>query len=78
MKCEEELNGLQNHLLTIEHLRDRFVSYQTAFNKLILELARRRQYREAAENIVRGMVSQLAAMSEGVLFVSLVLGQTGT
>ncbi|KAG6817162.1 hypothetical protein H0H87_012123 [Tephrocybe sp. NHM501043] len=63
-KCEEELNGLQNHLLTIEHLRDRFVAYQTAFNKLILELARRRQYREAAENIVRGMMSQLEAMAE--------------
>ncbi|KAG6900219.1 hypothetical protein C0993_001288 [Termitomyces sp. T159_Od127] len=63
-KCEDELNGLQNYLLTIEHLRDRFVSYQTAFNKLILELARRRQYREAAENIVRGMVSQLTAMTE--------------
>ncbi|KAF8072011.1 autophagy protein Apg17-domain-containing protein [Lyophyllum atratum] len=63
-KCEEELSGLQNHLLTIEHLRDRYVSYQTAFNKLILELARRRQYREAAENIVRGMISQLEAMTE--------------
>jgi autophagy-related protein 17 len=41
------------------------VSYQTAFNKLILELARRSQYREAAENIVRGMMSQLEAMTEG-------------
>ncbi|KAG6909963.1 hypothetical protein DXG01_014232 [Tephrocybe rancida] len=64
-KCEEELNGLQNHLSTLEHLRERFVSYQTAFNKLILELARRRQYREAAENIVRGMMVQLEAMTEG-------------
>ncbi|KAG5645529.1 hypothetical protein DXG03_005804 [Asterophora parasitica] len=63
-KFEEELNGLQNHLLTIEHLHDRFVSYQTAFNKLILELARRRQYREAAENIVKGMTAQLEAMAE--------------
>ncbi|GLB40493.1 putative autophagy protein Apg17 [Lyophyllum shimeji] len=63
-KCEEELSGLQSHLLTIEHLRNRYVSYQTAFNKLILELARRRQYREAAENIVRGMMAQLEAMTE--------------
>ncbi|RDB26201.1 Autophagy-related protein 17 [Hypsizygus marmoreus] len=63
-KCEEELNGMHNHLLTLEHLRSRFVSYQTAFNKLVLELARRRQYREAAENIVRGMMAQLEAMSE--------------
>ncbi|KAJ7931431.1 hypothetical protein B0H13DRAFT_1857841 [Mycena leptocephala] len=41
-----------------------FVSYRTAFNKLMLEIARRRQYREAAENIVRGMMSQLAAMTQ--------------
>jgi autophagy-related protein 17 len=31
----------------------------------MLEIARRRQYREAAENIVRGMMSQLAAMTDG-------------
>ncbi|KAG6822839.1 hypothetical protein H0H93_004746, partial [Arthromyces matolae] len=64
LKCDQELNDLQNQLLTIEHLRERFVSYQTAFNKLILELARRTQYREAVENIVRGMMSQLSAMTE--------------
>ncbi|KAJ7903658.1 autophagy protein Apg17-domain-containing protein [Mycena olivaceomarginata] len=55
---------LQQHLHTVEHLHQRFVSYRTAFNKLMLEIARRRQYREAAENIVRGMMSQLAAMTE--------------
>ncbi|KAJ7034962.1 autophagy-related protein 17 [Mycena alexandri] len=63
-ECEEQLASLQRHLLTVEHLHERFVSYQTAFNKLMLEIARRRQYREAAENIVRGMVAQLAAMTE--------------
>jgi hypothetical protein len=36
-----------------------------AFNKLMLEIARRRQYREAAEDIVRGMVRQLDSMTEG-------------
>jgi hypothetical protein len=36
-----------------------------AFNKLILEIARRRQYREAAENIVRGMMRQLDSMTLG-------------
>lgn len=65
VQCEEELDGLHDHLLAVEHLHDRFISYQTAFNKLILELARRRQYREAAENIVRRMVGQLEAMTEG-------------
>jgi len=62
--CEEQLASLQQHLHTVEHLHARFVSYRTAFNKLMLEIARRRQYREAAENIVRGMMSQLAAMTE--------------
>ncbi|KAF7330456.1 Kinase activator [Mycena venus] len=64
IECEEQLASLQQHLLTVEHLHQRFVSYRTAFNKLMLEIARRRQYREAAENIVRGMMSQLAAMTE--------------
>ncbi|KAJ7475766.1 autophagy-related protein 17 [Mycena latifolia] len=62
--CDEQLASLQQHLLTVEHLHERYVSYRTAFNKLMLEIARRRQYREAAENIVRGMMSQLAAMTE--------------
>ncbi|KAJ7773175.1 autophagy-related protein 17 [Mycena metata] len=63
-ECEEQLASLQQHLLTVEHLHERFVSYRTAFNKLMLEIARRRQYREAAESIVRGMMAQLAAMTE--------------
>ncbi|KAJ7494648.1 autophagy-related protein 17 [Mycena galericulata] len=62
--CEDQLTSLRQHVLTVEHLHERFVSYRAAFNKLMLEIARRRQYREAAENIVRGMMSQLAAMTE--------------
>jgi autophagy-related protein 17 len=68
VECEEQLASLQQHLHTVEHLHQRFVSYRTAFNKLMLEIARRRQYREAAENIVRGMMSQLAAMTEGSVY----------
>ena len=41
------------------------MSYRMAFNKLILEIARRRQYREAAENIVKGMMRQLDSMTLG-------------
>jgi hypothetical protein len=37
-----------------------------SYSKLLIEIARRRQYKEAAENIVRGMMVQLQAMSEGV------------
>ncbi|KAJ7052605.1 autophagy-related protein 17 [Mycena amicta] len=62
--CDEQLVLLQQHVDTLEHLHERYIAYQTAFNKLLLEIARRRQYREAAENIVRGMMSQLAAMTD--------------
>jgi len=65
IKCEESLTSLQQHLETLDHLHERYVLYQTAFNKLVLEIARRRQYREAAENIVKGMMAQLEATSEG-------------
>ena len=33
-----------------------------------MEIARRRQYKESAEDIVRGMMARLEAMSEGVSF----------
>lgn len=56
---------MQRHVLTVEDLQQQFISYQTAFRKLILEIARRRVYKEAAENIVRGMMDQLTAMTEG-------------
>lgn len=63
-KCEEELNSLHRHLQTLNHLHERYVAYQTAFSKLIIEISRRRSYREAAENIVRGMMTQLRQMTE--------------
>ncbi|KAF9061421.1 autophagy-related protein 17 [Rhodocollybia butyracea] len=63
-ECEDRFSEMQRHLLTIEDLHQRFISYQTAFQKLILEIARRRVYKEAAENIVRGMMDQLIAMTE--------------
>ena len=63
--CEEHLVLLHQHLTTLEVLHQRFLAYQSAFSKLIIEIARRRQYREAAGNIVKGMLSQLEAMTEG-------------
>jgi len=65
LKCEEGLNSLHEQILTIRDLRGRYISYQTAFNKLIVEITRRHYYKEAAENIVKGMMDQLRAMSEG-------------
>ncbi|KAF6757238.1 autophagy protein Apg17-domain-containing protein [Ephemerocybe angulata] len=64
IKCEEALTSLQQRLETLDHLHERYVLYQTAFNKLMLEMARRRHYKDATENIVNGMISQLEAMSE--------------
>ncbi|KAJ7037464.1 hypothetical protein C8F04DRAFT_1257028 [Mycena alexandri] len=64
LQTQDVVERVYNGILTVEHLHERFVSYQTAFNKLMLEIARQRQYREAAENIVRGMVAQLAVMTE--------------
>ncbi|KAH9919879.1 autophagy protein Apg17-domain-containing protein [Amylocystis lapponica] len=60
----EHIALLHHHLVTVEDLHHRFASYQYSYNKLLLELQRRRQYREAANNIVRGMMAQLSAMTE--------------
>lgn len=56
---------LHERLITIEELQTQFAEYQLSYNKLVVELGRRLQYREAAENVVRGMIDQLAAMTEG-------------
>lgn len=62
--CEDVIEGLQQRLQVVEELRHRYVLYQSSFNKLLIEIARRRQYREAAEKIVEGMIGQLRAMAE--------------
>lgn len=62
---EDILDRLQQRLLVIEDLHHRFVLYQASFHKLLLEIARRRLYREAAERIVDGMTRQLTSMAEG-------------
>ncbi|KAF9267782.1 hypothetical protein L218DRAFT_919469 [Marasmius fiardii PR-910] len=63
-QCSERLTELQVHLSTIEHLHERYVAYRNAFRKLVKEILRRRRYKEAAETIVQGMMSQLESMSE--------------
>ncbi|KAL5526388.1 ATG17 [Sanghuangporus sanghuang] len=59
---ETQLESLQQHLTTLEHLCITYTQYETSFNSLLLELERRRRYRDAAEEIVRGMARQLDAM----------------
>ncbi|EJD06985.1 uncharacterized protein FOMMEDRAFT_165630, partial [Fomitiporia mediterranea MF3/22] len=61
---EVHLAALQQHLTTLEHLCITFTSYETSFNSLLLELERRRRYKTAMEELVRGMTRQLEALRE--------------
>ncbi|RPD61104.1 hypothetical protein L226DRAFT_486215 [Lentinus tigrinus ALCF2SS1-7] len=60
----DHLSYLHAQLRPLEELHHQYTSYQYAYNKLVLELARRRQYREAAQRIVATMTAQLDAMTE--------------
>lgn len=62
---EQHLASLQQHLTSIEHLYITYAAYEHSFNALVVELERRRRYRDAAEEIVRGMSRQLEAMRQG-------------
>ncbi|KAH7912803.1 autophagy protein Apg17-domain-containing protein [Hygrophoropsis aurantiaca] len=63
-ECQDILDGLQQRLLVVEDLHHRYVLYQSSFNKLLVEISRRRQYREEADQIVEGMMAKLQAMTE--------------
>lgn len=62
--AEEHIANLHQHLLTLEDLHQRFLSYQTSFDKLLVEIARRRQRREATEKEVERMRAELETMAE--------------
>ncbi|KZP33352.1 hypothetical protein FIBSPDRAFT_721504, partial [Athelia psychrophila] len=62
--ADEHITTLHQRLVTLEDLHQRFVAFQMSFDKLLVEMARRRQYREAAEKIVEGMMVQLETMAE--------------
>jgi autophagy-related protein 17 len=59
------LEDLNQHLFNLSELSNHYTMYQHSFRKLLVEVARRRHYKEAADQIVRGMNSQLEAMAEG-------------
>ncbi|KAI9568239.1 autophagy-related protein 17 [Boletus coccyginus] len=61
--CEDLLEALQQRLLVIQDLHHRFAQYRSSFGKLLIEIARRRQYRESTEKTVEGMMAELDAMS---------------
>jgi autophagy-related protein 17 len=52
--------------VAIEELIREFNAYQLSYDKLLVEIARRRHYKEEAENFVQDMTAQLETMSEGV------------
>ncbi|KAG2017866.1 hypothetical protein CC2G_007333 [Coprinopsis cinerea AmutBmut pab1-1] len=66
VECDESLASLNIHLETLDHLHQRYVLYQTAFNKLLLEIARRRHYKTSVEQFVQSMQDQLNSMVEGM------------
>ncbi|KAF8557452.1 hypothetical protein OG21DRAFT_1407161 [Imleria badia] len=61
--CEDLLEALQQRLLVVEDLHHRFVQYQSSFNKLLIEIVRRRQYRESVDKIVGGMMAELDTLA---------------
>jgi autophagy-related protein 17 len=63
-ECQELLDGLQERLLIVEDLHHRFIQYQTSFKKLLVEIGRRRQYKEAVDKFIEGIVLELRAMTE--------------
>ncbi|KAH9902806.1 autophagy protein Apg17-domain-containing protein [Cubamyces lactineus] len=60
----DHLEHLHLQLRPLEELHHQYTSYQYAYNKLVLELARRRQYREAAQRVVANTMAELDAMVE--------------
>ncbi|KIP04383.1 hypothetical protein PHLGIDRAFT_195388 [Phlebiopsis gigantea 11061_1 CR5-6] len=61
---DEQLSLMHTDLGVIEDLHSRYTSYQYSYCKLVVELARRRRYAEAAAKIVQTMSDQLDAMAE--------------
>jgi len=62
----DQLALLHTDLGVIEDLHARYTMYQYSYCKLVLELARRREYAEAASKIVQSMMLQLEALADGM------------
>lgn len=58
------METLHAHLSTLADLRMTYTSYQASYNNLVVEMDRRRQYRDAAEDIVKQMAQQLNLLRE--------------
>ncbi|KAI0649281.1 autophagy protein Apg17-domain-containing protein [Trametes meyenii] len=60
----DHISHLHLELSPLEELHHKYTSYQYAYNKLVLELARRRQYREAVQRFVANTMAELDTMVE--------------
>lgn len=67
------LDVLHEKLVAIEDLIRQFNAYRLSYDKLLVEIDRRRRYKEGAENFVRDMMAQLETMSEGVFSYLIIL-----
>ncbi|TDL25651.1 hypothetical protein BD410DRAFT_784690 [Rickenella mellea] len=56
--------ALEAHTATLETLHGTYTSYRSSYNGLLLEMERRRRYRDATELIVREMTKQLEGTRE--------------
>lgn len=69
IEAHEEISRLHDHLTALQStFHVPYVEYRTAYSKLLLELDRRRQYKESVENIVNEMAKKLESMTEGTEF----------
>ncbi|KAK7690808.1 hypothetical protein QCA50_005908 [Cerrena zonata] len=63
-EVSQQLTEMYTSLGSVEEFCHRFTAYRTSFDQLLIEIARRRRYKEAAEKIIEGMMSQLSALTE--------------
>ena len=69
MEYEAQIGMLYQHLTNLEQLCHTYISYETSYNSLLLELERRRRYRDAAEETIRSMARELDTMRNGTYVV---------
>ena len=62
---EDHLDALHEHLTTFRGLHNTYSAYQVSYNNLLIELERRRRFRDAANRIIQEMKNQLDAIREG-------------
>jgi autophagy-related protein 17 len=65
IESEAQLLSLHDYLYTLENLQARFGAYQHAYNRLLIEMDRRRHFQQASERIINTMMDELDALALG-------------